>query len=226
MRARARGLAGLLLLAAGHLAWAQETVTPPAAAHDPSRLDVAVRHAVAELTDIVARRDLDGFRQHLRADAKITFGGDVGPQGLDLVWEPTRSDTKLWRALQEILALGGVQETDEYGTPQWCAPWPACVDVTADPALTGYDVVVVTGTGVAVRARPAADAPVLGRASHRTLVLADDNFAQGAQDWWAVQWQGRTGYVRGDLARSPVDQRIALRVDARGWSVVYFVAGD
>lgn len=226
MTSLARGLAGLLLLAAGHPAMAQGTVTPPAAAHDRSQLDTAVRVAVDELTDIVARRDLDGFKRHLRADAKITFGGDVGPQGLDLVWEPTRTDTRLWQALETILALGGVQETDENGTPQWCAPWPSCIDVTADPALTGYDVVVVTGTRVAVRARPAADAPLLGRASHRSLVLADDRFAEGAQDWWAVQWQGGTGYVRGDLARSPIDQRIALRVDAQGWTVVYFVAGD
>jgi hypothetical protein len=87
-------------------------------------------------------------------------------------------------------------------------------------------VVVVTGTQVAVRARPDAAAPVLGRVSHHALALADNTFAEGPQDWWAVRWQDGTGYVRGDLARSPVDLRIALQVHSDGWRIHYFVAGD
>jgi hypothetical protein len=219
----ARGLAGLLLLAAGQATLAQGRVAPPPAAQDPSQLDAAVRDAVDALTRIVARRDLDGFKRHLRADTRISFGGDAGPEGLDLVWEPTRPDTKLWQALETILALGGVQQSDETGAPTWCAPWPSCIDVTPDPALTAYDVVVVTGTDVAVRAAPSTSAAVLGRASHEALVLAP---GQQPEHWWAVQWRGGVGYVRGDLARSPVDQRITLRVDAQGWTVLYFVAGD
>jgi hypothetical protein len=181
-----------------------------------------VRAAVDELGAIVARRDLAAFKRRLRPDTTISFGGDVGPEGLDMVWEPQRADTTLWVELDEILRLGGVQQAGEEGVPHWCAPWPACVDVNITPELSAYDHVVVTGTGVAVRAAPDAGAPLLARVGHVSLPLAE----AGQGTWWAVRWQGGTGYVRSDLARSPIDLRITLQVDGEDWRILYFVAGD
>jgi hypothetical protein len=182
----------------------------------------AVRAAVEDLARIVARRDLAAFKRHLTPGTPISFGGDHGPEGLDTVWEPTRPDTQLWTELDEILRMGGVEQSGDDGARQFCAPWPACIDIDPEPGMSGYDPVVVTGTDVAVRARPAPEAPVLGRVSHAVLVLADA--AQGP--WWAVRWQGGIGHVRSDLARSPVDLRIALKVAQERWEVLYFVAGD
>ena len=180
-----------------------------------------MRAAVTELADIVARRDITALKRHLPADAKISFGGDMGPAGLDMAWEPARPDTQLWNTLREILALGGLQSKDEAAW-EWCAPYPACADGAIAPGLTGYDYVVVTGTAVAVRSAPSTDAALLGRVSHDVLELADANEA----GWWQVKWHGATGYVRHDLARSPIDYRITLRVSQDGWSILYFVGGD
>lgn len=177
---------------------------------------------MTELADIVARRDLAALKRHLQDDAKISFGGDAGPSGLDMVWEPTRPDTQLWRTLREILALGGTQSKRETAW-EWCAPYPACADVVVAPGLTGYDYVVVTGSAVAVRNAPSADAALLGRVSHDVLELADTNEAE----WWQVKWHGTTGYVQRDLARSPIDYRITLSITRQGgWSILYFVGGD
>ena len=178
--------------------------------------------AVAELADIVARHDLAALKRHLQDDAKISFGGDAGPAGLNTVWEPARADTQLWSELREILALGGSQSRHEAAW-EWCAPYPACADAPIASDLTGYDYVVVTGTAVAVRSAPSTGAPLLGRANHDVLELADADEAE----WWQVKWRGTTGYVRRDLARSPIDYRITLRIPQQGdWSIQYFVGGD
>jgi len=195
-------------------------VTPP----DPATFSPQVRAAVAELHDIVARRDLAAFKRHLLAETTISFGGDYGPQGLDTMWAPQRSDTRLWTALGEILRLGGMQEASQEGAPQWCAPWAACMDFDLPGDLTGYDVVVVSGTHVAVRAQPDAGAPLLGRTGPAVLVLADAQ--DGDEPWAVVRWHGGVGYVRKDLARSPVDLRITLQIDPDDWHIRYFVAGD
>ena len=176
---------------------------------------------MAELTDIVARRDLAALKRHLPPDAKISFGGDAGPDGLDTAWEPTRPDTKLWGTLREILALGGVQARYD-GALEWCAPYPSCQDAPADSGLTGYDYVIVTGTAVAVRSAPSTNAMLLGRVSHEILELAEGDEA----DWWQVKWQGATGYVRRDLARSPIDYRLTMRIAQGNWFIPYFLGGD
>ena len=210
--------AGLLLWAGMAVARAQTPVTPP----DPAALSPQVRAAVNDLAGIVARHDVAAFKRHLQPDTTISFGGDYGPVGLDMVWEPQRADTQLWRELEQILRLGGVQLAGDDGMPRWCAPWPACVEVNIAPDMTAYDHVVVTGTGVAVRAAPDTTSALLGRVGHASLPLAPGD--QGA--WWAVRWHGGTGYVRSDLARSPVDLRITLQAGADDWRILYFVAGD
>lgn len=210
---------GLLFLP-GAAAHAQQSVRAP----DPATFSPDVRAAVAELTDIVARRDLAAFKQHLLPTATISFGGDYGPEGLDTVWEPQRSDTRLWIELEEILRLGGVQEVDNDGTREWCAPLASCMEFGLPEDVTGYDYLVVTATDVAVRAQPDASAPVLERTGRgpTALVLADGD----TDAWRAVRVQGRVGYVRADLARSPVDYRIRLRIDPQDWHVALFVGGD
>lgn len=199
------------------MAHAGARVLPP----DPAQLDPQVRAAVAELTGIVARRDLAALKRHLPADAKISFGGDTGPEGLDIVWEPTRPDTKLWDTLRDILALGGLQAKHDDAW-EWCAPYPSCHDAPVDSRLTGYDYVIVTGTAVAVRSAPSTSAALLGRVSHEVLELAAGDQA----DWWQVKWHGGTGHVRHDLARSPVDYRLTLRIAQGDWFIPYFLGGD
>jgi len=83
---------------------------------------------------------------------------------------------------------------------------------------------VVTAAHAAVRAGPDAGAPVLGRTGRDPTALVIANTDQG--DWQAVRWNGRVGYVRADLTRSPVSYRIQLRVEPKAWKILWFVGGD
>ena len=211
-------LAVLTLALAGAIAGvrAAEIVRPP----DPGQFDTGTRKAVAELRRIVEMRDLPSFEQHLAADATISFGGDHGPAGLDNVWSPQNADTRLWSELAAILAIGGVEARDA-AKLEWRAPYPSFVEIS-DQSLSGYDYVVVLGSRVALRATPDTSAQILARVDHAVLRTRCADTSR----WTCVDWNGEPAYVRSDLVRSPVGQRIIIAIDGDRWTITSFVGGD
>lgn len=206
----------LTAMTTSRAAVAPATMPPP----DPAHLHPEVRRMVSELALIVAARDLRALEQHLAADAVISFGGDYGAEGLRTVWEPERTETTLWHELGEILRLGGVEAIDD-GVREWRAPYPSFIDID-DPDSDPHGYVVVTGERVALRAAPDPDADVVARVDHAVLAAG----CEGTEAWTCIDWNGRMAYVRSDLARFPVGQRITVRVSGSGWTITSFVAGD
>ncbi|KRA54663.1 hypothetical protein ASD77_08750 [Pseudoxanthomonas sp. Root65] len=218
----ARALLFALLMAAGSAAAGNDPVlAPPAEALPPAA--EAMRD---ELQRIVAARDLQALRAHVREDTTLSFGGDSGPQGFDAVWATDAAATRaLWRVLDALLALPGVARSEE-GKDIYCAPYVFCLPYPAD--IDVFDAQVVLGRDVAVRAQPGPQAPVVTRVSHVVLTALDDATGASTPGWVHVRLaSGQQGYVAGTLLRSPLDYRLSLVSEGDGrWRIQYFVAGD
>ena len=89
---------------------------------------------------------------------------------------------------------------------------------------------VVLGSGVAIRDRPSLSAEVIRRVDHVVLTRAnDDPGIESNPDWTRVRLaDGTMGYINTRWVRSPIDFRLALRVDdsSETWWLGFFLAGD
>ena len=218
----ARTLLFAMLMAAGSAAAADDPVlAPPTQALPP-----AARAMRDDLRRIVAARDLQGLRAHVREDTTLSFGGDAGPQGFDAVWTSDAAAIReLWRVLDALLALPGVAQQED-GKTTYCAPYVFCLPYPAD--IDVFDAQVVLGRDVALRARPDPQAPVVARVGQVVLTAIDDATGASTPGWVHVRLaSGQQGYIAGALLRSPIDYRISLIDEGDGrWSIQYFVAGD
>ena len=214
----ARALLCIGLMAAASAAADNDPVfAPPTDALPP-----AAKAMRDDLQRIVAARDLQALRAHVRDATTLSFGGDAGPQGFDAVWAHDADSTRdLWRVLDALLALPGVSRPEE-GGDQYCAPYVSCLPYPED--IDAFEALVVLGRDVAVRERPESHAPVVTRVSHVVVTRMEDP----ATDWTRVRLaSGKEGYIATSLLRSPIDYRVSLvREGERGWAFQYFVAGD
>ena len=206
-----------LMAAASAAAGNDPVLAPPTGTLPP-----AAKAMRDDLQRIVAARDLQALRAHVRDATTLSFGGDAGPQGFDAVWAHDADATRdLWRVLDALLALPGVSRPEE-GGDQYCAPYVSCLPYPED--IDVFEALVVLGRDVAVRERPESHAPVVTRVSHVVVTRMEDP----ATDWTRVRLaSGKEGYIATSLLRSPIDYRVSLvREGERGWAFQYFVAGD
>lgn len=218
-------LACYLALATAHAVDRPDPAMPPPTEH----LSPGLRQAKNELQDIVARRDINALQARIRPDTKLDFGGSDGPEGFQLLWNSnTESRNRLWETLDTILALPGVLRDHDAGA-EYCTPYVFCMDLPgeADP----FDALVVLGTRVAIRARASVDGVVVRRVSHIVVTSTEQpgNHEPAAPGWTFVRLaDGTAGYVSTRWVRSPIDFRLALRIDRSGstWWIGFLLAGD
>jgi hypothetical protein len=208
-------------MVAGKAAASDDPVLAPPAETLPPALQ-AVR---ADLQRIVAARDLQALRAHLREDTTLSFGGDTGPSGFDELWarDPVSAQS-LWRELDAILALPGVAR-EEDGRDVYCSPYVFCLPYP--DGIDVFDAQVVLGRDVALRAAPDGQSRVLARVGHVVVTRIDDGAAP-AGDWMRVRLaSGQEGFIATYLLRSPIDYRLSIIDEGAGrWRFQYFVAGD
>lgn len=204
-------------------ALADPVMRPPA-----ERLPSKLIQAKAELGGIVARRDMAALLSRVRPETKLDFGGSAGPEGFQAVWNSDPdSRQRLWSTLEDILALPGTAERHDDGD-EYCSPYVFCLNLpgTVDP----FDTLVVLGSRVAIRNRPSPAGEVLRRVDHIVLTRVEDEpGADTPADWTRVRLaNGTVGYISTRWVRSPIDFRLAVRVDdGRGtWWLGYLLAGD
>jgi hypothetical protein len=173
----------------------------------------------ARLQAAVARRDAAAVVAALHRNVKLSFGGDAGLADFEATWKPSAPDSPLWEALGTVLALGGSFSPDgTFTAPYVFARWPADRDA--------FEHVAVVGSGVRVRAAPAASAPVVGSLSF-CIVRLREPLPPGPASWARIDFGAdRSGYVDGRFVRSPIDYRAHFeKVDGR-WQITLFLAGD
>lgn len=172
---------------------------------------------------IAATRDAQALLAHVVDGTTWSLGGDHGHAGFRAMWRERGELARFWTELERVLALPGRWEASTEG-PLYCTPDIACEPLP--PALDPYASMVVLGTGVALRARPDAGAPVLAWLDHAVCQLRVDG--ERPEGWIPVRTSaGLDGHVDARQVRSPVDHRLGIALDAdAGWHLDYFVAGD
>ena len=171
-----------------------------------------------ELRQTIARRDVPALLRVVHPNIKNSFGGDDGIEAFKRRWRLDRADSKLWRELGAVLALGGTFLRS--GSIRSAV---RLLEMARD--LGRIRNVALIGSNVRVRAAPSTSGRVLATMSYAILRLKGPG--SRGQSWTAVVLpDGRRGYVASHLVRSSIDYRAFFaRTDGR-WLMTMFVAGD
>lgn len=194
---------------------------------DEAKKDPSLVLFRAQLQAAVARHDVAALQNSTDPDIRHSFGTDGGRQSFFSHFGlagAAADASPLWAELARVLALGGA-----FVSPtEFCAPY---VYARFPDDLDAFTHVVVTAAAAAVRARPAADAPILTTLRYDIVQRADEGVAGAAAstrpEWVRVLTaSGKRGYLHDHDVRSPTDYRACFHKEADRWLLTTFVAGD
>jgi hypothetical protein len=169
----------------------------------------------AALTSAVRRRDAVALTALASPTIRLDFGDGAGSVELSRRLGAAEG-AKLWRELDRILPLGCAVQRGNLAMPSLFAHDFG----DTDP----FDVLLVTGVRVPLRARPSARARPLRLLSWTmvTPIGGDDS----AKPFRRVRLGRQKGYVEAAKLRSPVDYRLMVSRTRGAWKIDAFVAGD
>lgn len=167
------------------------------------------------LREAIARKDRDRLLDALAEDIVVDFGGGSGRADFAAAWKLERPESStLWKELGAALELGCAADEEAMVSPSLLAQLPDM----ADP----FDALLAR-PGAALRAAPAQTAPLVAALDWHLLTQLHD-----AGGGWirAALGDGRSGYVRTEEVRGPLDYRAHFRKREGRWQMTSFVAGD
>lgn len=162
-----------------------------------------------QLAAAVRARDTRAVLALVDPNIRTSFGGDGGHASLT---------EEHWRALGEILPLGGSFREGMFWAPYVYSAWPESHDSFAELA--------VVADAVPLRASADANAPALATLSRDIVQRAGQPSAEKTPWTQVTTADGKTGYVETKFVRSPVDYRAGFLKTADGWRMNALVAGD
>ena len=179
--------------------------------------DPSLRAFRAELAAAVAGRSKERLLALVADDILVDFGGGSGRAAFVAAWKLDRPEASpLWAELGAVLRLGCAREGDSYYAPALFAQLGDEEDV--------FELVVAVNPGSPMLAEPRPGSRIVKRLDWDVLTLADWD---GSSAWVPVKLaDGRSGYVRRDQVRSPLDHRALFRKVNGRWRITAFVAGD
>ena len=165
----------------------------------------------------IEQRDAAALLEIVADDIEVDFGGGAGRADFSRTWELDRpASSGVWDELAEALSLGCAGD----GSGELYAPSMAAASMTEDP----FEAAVVIRPGAELRREPDAASRSLATLDW-DIVTVPEWDSEGA--WQRIVLaDGRSGFVRSDDLRSPIDYRAAFRrLDGR-WRMTAFIAGD
>ena len=198
-------LAGLFLVSAGTNA----ATLPP---RDECAGDASFSGFREELFEAATRKDVEGLLALSDDDIRLGFGDNDGKA----VFRAYLKKDATWAELAKLSRLGCALDGERRAIPYM---FLRIGDRDA------FDTFVAAGTGIALRAAPQTGGRLVTRLNWEILTLVPR--AGNTGQWLRVRTDsGRTGYVRRDLLRSPVDYRAIFEKSAGKWRMTAFLAGD
>lgn len=212
------------------------------------------RSATAQITKImpVDQADHDpvffAFRAHLLValqekdtaylygvladDIHNSFGGDGGIAEFKATWQPEQPESRVWRTLTEILALGGQFQKPSAGSQTQTFVAPYVYSVRPSVGFDPWDHGVVIGRGIRVRERPAAASQTLTYLSFDVVRVPDwkaqpDADGTAGRSWTPVELaDGRKGFIASEYLRRATAHRAVFVLRDGTWLLKALVAGE
>ena len=188
-------------------------ILPPV---DRCRSDPSFVRFRAELLRTIARRDGDALLAVVADDIHASLGGHVGNADFIELWGLKQPRTsKVWKELGNALGLGCTMTAG-------IATAPSFEDQLGDDRDPFETLIALPGS--ALRRNPDDRSPAIARLRWDVLTIRT---AWDGGPWVAVRLDdGRRGFVRRTLVRSPIDYRAWFHKRGGRWQMAGFLAGD
>ena len=177
----------------------------------------------ARLFEAIQQRDAGFITSILSPDIKNSFGGNDGVAEFKQYWKPERPDSKFWKTMTSVLALGGsFHSNTTFMAPYAYSKFPDEYDA--------FEHGVVIGENVRVRKQPAIESPVVATLSFDIVKVVEwkpKQAAESKQSWVTISLKdGTSGYIAREYIRSPIDYRAIFEKKDGKWQLTAFVSGD
>lgn len=219
--------AGLLMLGCEQGTQAAPTKLMPI---DESCQNPELARTLRELTLVVGRKDKAALLSYLDPQIKCSFGGCAGVAGFSKYWklDSNPAGSEVWQTLADMLVLGGA--FDEGSTQSFAIPY---VFARFPESHDAFEHLAITGANVQIRQAPKLASPVIAQLSYEIVPriynpkIVSETIAGQRYPWYQIRLaDGKTGYVWGKYAYSPVGYRMALSNRSGKWKIDFMVAGD
>lgn len=195
---------------------------------DEGKNDASFNAFREKLISAVKRRDTKYLVSILDRNVKASFGGDDGIEDFKKFWKIDSPDTKLWDELLKVLTNGG-KFSREGSNILFSAPY---IYSHFPEELDWFEYQVIFGSNVNLRAKPDAQAETIARLSYNIVKVDFLKSVADPKDETRFVWMrietlgGKSGFVKAELVRSPVDFRAIFEKKNGRWKLISFVAGD
>ena len=170
----------------------------------------------SQLAAAVAKRDADAVIALADPKVNLDFGGGAGTD--ELRKRLSAENAPLWADLSSLSTLGCALD-GSVATQPWIF---SRVPDSVDPART----MLVTGTEVPLRAKPAPVAEQVRTLDWALVELAGDAFDPKAAYAEVVAADGSRGFVATRKLRSVLDYRLIADRQGEDWRITALIAGD
>ncbi len=183
---------------------------------DDTARDPAFRSFVKKLRSAVETRNTAALRKLV--DSEVVVGPateDAGWAQFNARWRPDDSESELWPALGDLLALGFIREHPAlFLSPYLVWRFPDDLDRARH--------LVVTRDKVALRAAPSLKAPAPASVSFEIVEqLARPEHGEGLGQWVLVRtFDGETGYLNTRDVMSPLMPRAQFGIRHGRWNLI------
>jgi hypothetical protein len=170
----------------------------------------------SDLRRTIARHDTDALLKVVADDVHASLGGHIGKKDFIELWDLKGPRTsKVWKELGDALRLGCTMSNGVATAPSF------------EDQLGGdrdaFETMIAL-PGARLLRRPNDGASVVANLKWNVLTMRE---AWDGGPWIAVRLDdGRSGFVRRALARSPIDYRAWFRKREGKWRMEGFLAGD
>ncbi|MBX3244462.1 MAG: SH3 domain-containing protein [Acidobacteria bacterium] len=215
-----------VLLLLGSSVFAQERYVKPV---DDAAKDASFLAFRKKLIAAVDKKDSKFIYSILDPKIELSYGGDSGVADFRKIWGPEKKDSKFWEEFSLVIKNGGAfyeaggRKLGGFAAPYTYSNFPDM------PDLDLFEHFMIFGNNVNLREEPSLDAKVLGRLSYNLVTVTGNKLKPGEEevDWYQVKtFGGKTGWIKAEYVRSPIDFRAGFEKKRGQWKMVFFIAGD
>ena len=188
------------------------------AGHDPG-----FKRFRAQFLEIVQKRDLSSLEKHLHPNIRMSLGNG---RGIPAAVRIMRNEPSRWKILEQVLRGGGkfkTFSTADGPERMFFAPYTYFAEL--GDGDSPFEIAVVTGENVNVRATPSRTARVIKQLSNWVVHVPSPIIDE--KPWIKIRIpQGSTGYVHASHIARPTDFRAGFEMHEGNWKLRVFLAGD